>query len=56
VKEFARGLHLELWYSCNVTPDDANVEKNGIPSILQDYADILDIIIDLEPKQDFCSV
>lgn len=53
VKEFAKELHLEIWYSCNILPEESKTDKAAIPQILQDYSDLLDIIIVLEPKQDF---
>ncbi|AEJ18609.1 hypothetical protein [Gracilinema caldarium] len=53
MKEFAKELHLEIWYSCNINPDESKIEKLGIPQVLQDYADLLDIIVVLEPKQDY---
>lgn len=53
VKEFAKELNLEIWYSCNVALEDSMGTKAGIPQILRDYADIIDIIVVLEPKQDF---
>jgi len=53
IKDFAKELHLEVWYSCNISPDESKVDKIAIPQALQDFADILDIIVVLEPKQDF---
>jgi len=53
MKEFAKELHLEIWYSCNINPEDSKIEKTSIPQVLQDYADLLDIIVVLEPKQDY---
>lgn len=53
MKDFAKELNLEIWYSCNINPDESKVEKTAIPYVLQDYVDLLDIIVLLEPKQDY---
>jgi hypothetical protein len=57
VKDFAKELALEVWYSCNVgssgVPPGANLsDKRKIPVIFNDFADLFDIITVLEPKQD----
>ncbi|MDR1178399.1 MAG: hypothetical protein LBK64_06195 [Spirochaetaceae bacterium] len=55
VKEFAGELNLEVWYSCNVgsgIPQGAGLyDKHKIPVIFNGFADIFDIIIVLEPRQ-----
>ena len=53
VKKFAEELGLEIWYSCTVGSEDPAYDKNNIPMVLKDYVDLLDVIIILEPKQDF---
>jgi len=53
VKKFASELGLEVWYTCTVTGDDPVLDKRNIPLILKDYLDVLDVVIVLEPKQDF---
>ena len=50
IKAFAKETGLSFWYSCNVKGNESG--KQGIPSVLKDYADLLDIVIVLEPKAD----
>jgi hypothetical protein len=52
VKGFAREQGIEVWYSCNVKSDGAQYDKQNIPLVIKDYADIIDVIIVLEPKPD----
>jgi hypothetical protein len=65
-KDFARELGLSVWYSCTVNasgnaPGKAAgaagilgpaYDKRGIPFVIGDYADIIDVIIALDPKPD----
>lgn len=53
VKKFAEELDLEIWYSCTVGSEEPQFDKNNIPLIIKDYVDIVDVIINLEPRQDF---
>jgi KaiC/GvpD/RAD55 family RecA-like ATPase len=57
VKDFAKELNLEIWYSCNVSAGGASsgtglYDKRKIPVIFGDFAGLFDVIIVLEPKQD----
>jgi hypothetical protein len=52
VKEFAKELGLSVWYSCNVKGENSQ----GIPSLIKDYVDLLDVVIVLEPKQDYIAL
>lgn len=53
VKKFATELGLEIWYSCTVTGEEPTYDKRNIPLVLKDYIDLLDVVVVLEPKQDF---
>ncbi len=53
VKQFAQELGLEIWYSCTVGPDEPVYDKRNIPLVLKDYIELIDVIVVLEPKQDF---
>jgi hypothetical protein len=53
VKKFATELGLEVWYTCTTSGDDPVLDKRNIPLILKDYLDVLDVVIVLEPKQDY---
>jgi hypothetical protein len=52
VKEFAQELGLSIWYSCNVKGGDSPSAQHGIPSLIKDYVDLLDVVIVLDPKPD----
>jgi hypothetical protein len=52
VKDFAKELGLEVWYSLNVHSSGPQYDKRNIPLIIADYADITDVVIVLEPKPD----
>jgi hypothetical protein len=51
-RDFARELGLSVWYSCNVAGEGAAYDKRNIPLTLGDFADLVDVVIVLEPKQD----
>ncbi len=53
VKKFAAELGLEIWYSCTVGSEELAYDKNNIPMVLKDYVDMIDVVVVLEPKQDF---
>ncbi|MDR2500466.1 MAG: hypothetical protein LBD37_05225 [Treponema sp.] len=52
VRELARDLQLSVWYSCAVQGKEPLYDSRNIPVILTDAADLLDVIIILEPKTD----
>ncbi|MCL2472669.1 MAG: hypothetical protein FWF26_03230 [Treponema sp.] len=51
LKEFAGELGLSIWFSCNVK-DEPFYDSKNVPVIIKDYADLFDVIIVLEPKQE----
>ena len=51
-KEFARELGLSIWFSCTVTDGEPSYDKKHIPLLIKDYADLFDVIVVLDPKQD----
>ncbi|MDR0760691.1 MAG: hypothetical protein LBF74_11395, partial [Treponema sp.] len=61
-KDFAQELGISVWYSCTVKaplkPAKAAgalgpaYDKRGIPLVIGDYADLIDVIIILDPKAD----
>lgn len=53
VKKFAAELGLEVWYTCNVASEEPAFDKRNIPLVLKDYLDVIDVVVVLEPKQDF---
>jgi len=52
VKAFAQELGLSVWYSCTVPDDGRQYDKENIPLLLKDFADLVDVVIVLEPKPD----
>jgi hypothetical protein len=52
VKDFAKELGLSVWYSCTVKGEGAQYDKQNIPLLVKDYADLVDVIIVLDPKPD----
>ncbi|MDR1447005.1 MAG: hypothetical protein LBI90_08940 [Treponema sp.] len=50
IKNAAQELNLEIWYSCTVKGEGPFWDKQGIPFIIKDYADLVDVIILLDPK------
>jgi len=58
IKAFAKELGLSVWYSCTVKENGAEAptpplyDSGKMPLAIKDYADLVDIIIVLEPKAD----
>jgi hypothetical protein len=52
VKAFARELSLSVWYSCTVKSEGRQYDKRNIPLLINDFADLVDVVIVLEPKPD----
>ena len=52
IKDFAKELGLSVWFSCTVKEGEAAYDKKNIPAIIADYAELLDVIVVLEPKPD----
>jgi archaellum biogenesis ATPase FlaH len=55
IKAFAKELDLSVWYSCTVKGDSALYDKRGIPTVMKDVVDIIDVVIVLEAKPDHIS-
>jgi hypothetical protein len=52
VKDFARELGLSVWYSCSVPGGGSQYDKKGIPLLIKDFLDLVEVAIVLEPKPD----
>jgi len=50
VKNFATELGVSVWYSCSVSNED--YDKENIPVVIGSFADMIDIVIILQPKSD----
>jgi len=53
IKKFASELGLEIWYTCTVIGDDPVFDKRNIPIVLKDFLDLIEVVVILEPRQDF---
>ena len=55
VKAFAKELNLSVWYSCNIDYENNSkqCDDKNIPFVLKDFSELIDIIVVLEPKQDY---
>ncbi|GHT91103.1 hypothetical protein FACS1894140_1020 [Spirochaetia bacterium] len=56
IKQFAKELGLEIWYSCTVPAGESQYNKQNIPVLIKDYVDLVDLVIVLEPKPDHISL
>jgi hypothetical protein len=52
VKAFAQELGVAVWYSCSINDDGQKYDKENVPVLIKDFADIVDVVIVLEPKTD----
>jgi hypothetical protein len=52
MKAFAKELDLSVWYSCTVKGDAPLYDKKGIPVVMKDFTDIIDVVIVMEAKPD----
>jgi archaellum biogenesis ATPase FlaH len=52
MKKFAKELDLSVWYSCTVKGESPLFDKKGIPVVMKDFIDIIDVVIVLEAKPD----
>ena len=50
VKAFAGELGLSVWYSCTLKEKEQQYDKQNIPLVIKDFADLTDVIIVLDPK------
>ena len=56
IKAFAAEMGVAVWYSCNVKGEQPYYDQNNIPSSIKEYADLFEVIIILEPKQDYIAL
>jgi hypothetical protein len=53
VKNFATELGVSVWYSCSVKDEGSlQYDKENIPVMLESFANLIDIVIVLQPKSD----
>jgi hypothetical protein len=49
LKDFAKDLGISVWYSCDLSGTPP-YDKRGIPSVVADIEDLIDVVIVLDPK------
>jgi len=52
VKTFATEMGVSVWYSCSVKDEGQQYDKENIPLVIGDFADLIDVVIVLQPKPD----
>jgi ABC-type ATPase involved in cell division len=52
VKAQIKELGISIWYSCTLKGKEPYYDKNGIPLLVKDFLDLIDVIIVLEPRAD----
>ncbi|MDR1930449.1 MAG: hypothetical protein LBQ44_07450 [Treponema sp.] len=52
VRSGAEELGISFWYSCTVKGAEPFYDKHNIPLVIKDFADLIDVVIVLEPKPD----
>jgi KaiC/GvpD/RAD55 family RecA-like ATPase len=52
VKTFATEMGVSVWYSCSVKDEGQQYDKENIPLVISDFADIVDVVIVLHPRPD----
>ena len=52
VKTFATEMGVSVWYSCSVKDEGQQYDKENIPLVISNFADIVDVVIVLQPKPD----
>ena len=52
IKTLAKELNISIWYSCNIPEKDGQYNSDNIPLVATEFADLIDVIIKLEPKHE----
>jgi len=52
IKSFAKEIGLSVWFSCTVNGEEPRYDEKNIPAAVKDFADLIDVVIALEPKAD----
>ena len=52
IKSFALEMGISVWYSCNIKGEESFYDQHNIPIVLKEFANLFDVIVILEPKQD----
>jgi hypothetical protein len=52
IRSFAGEMGVSVWYSCNVKGEEPSKGQQSVPPVLKGFANLFDVLILLEPKQD----
>ncbi|MCL2600314.1 MAG: hypothetical protein FWD88_03945 [Treponema sp.] len=52
VKGFAKSMGLSIWCNCTVNGEEPRYDDANVPMIVKDFADLIDVVVVLEPKPD----
>jgi len=52
VKTFATEMGVSVWYSCSVKDEGQQYDKENIPLVISGFANLIDVVIMLQPKPD----
>ncbi len=53
IKEFAKKMNLEVWYSCTMVGEEPLVDKRNVPVLLREFLDLISVLIVLEPRAEY---
>ena len=53
VKDFAKEMGLEIWYSCTMVGEEPLMDKRNVPVMLREFLDYISVLIVLEPKAEY---
>ncbi len=53
IKAFAQESECEVWYSCTMSGPEPQIDSSGIPHVIKSIADLVSVVVLLEPKSDY---
>jgi len=56
VKDFSAEMGVSIWYACTVNGEKPRYDKRNIPLVIKNHEEHFEVIIVLEPKQDYISL
>lgn len=56
IKDFAKEMNLEIWFSVSPVRPDVVYDEYGVPNTLEKYLDLIDVLVALKYKEDLDKV
>lgn len=56
IREFAKEMNLEVWFSVSPVRPDVKYDKYGVPNTLEKYIEYIDVLVGLTYKEDIDKV